>query len=523
MTRSSTANTASVFERLGLRQTGFWRSVAVPEEHDAHRPAGWKLRAALQELGGIYGVFAQFLQWRADLLNAEYIAGLREVHVGMAPIPVSHLVVTLRRELGGAADELLQNLNPEPIWSTLCRTAWRSSYLGAPVIVQIARPRRSDAEFDAFDAGISQLRHPDVATLISPAILAEFREWARQCESLTQERSYLKVLAANKDQILVDYPVLIPELSTDAVLVWPWIEGEPISVRIASGSMRAVTLIATAVLEQFCSLGIVDAELDLDSMIIADSGRLCFRRLSRSFSVPPSLVNLGMKYIAAVLAGESSQVVQNLLPLTAGRSTLRLEKQLMNALSSVEPELKVHLWYPNQAAAFESNWKALTRLRTERPLFLNVLHRNLIAIGYWNADAVKGGAPREDAIEKAHWPVVAAILSSEASRFKDEKVLKEWGVGAALLMFGSLRTANRLAEEIRDNSFTMGLDSPGTTAGPRISNRFVRQGAAMGFLLILLLVALRYGAHAHGGPAIMLGAVALLAAAGLFWVVSRIV
>ena len=54
--------------------------------------------------------------------------------------------------------------------------------------------------------------------------------------------------------------------------------------------------------------------------------------------------------------------------------------------SNLEPELKVNLQYPPSAAILEGNWRALARTGAPRPLFLDILHRNLIAVGYWNSE-----------------------------------------------------------------------------------------------------------------------------------------
>ena len=127
------------------------------------------------------------------------------------------------------------------------------------------------------------------------------------------------MLGRNRGQTLVDYPALIPELTTDHILCWPWVEGESLVSLIERGSSEAVTQVAVAVLEQYCSLSIVDGDLALDAMVLQpDGNRLALRRFNRPLAVPLALVNTGMKYIAAVLEGNAFRGCANVGELIAG-------------------------------------------------------------------------------------------------------------------------------------------------------------------------------------------------------------
>ena len=229
-----------------------------------------------------------------------------------------------------------------------------------------------------------------------------------------------------------------------------------------------------------------------------------------------------MKYIAAVLEGRPSITVQMLLNLALGKSSGGLENALLALLSAIEPELKVALWFPESAASFESNWRALARLDMDRPLFLNCLHRNLIATGYWTAEAVAAGGTAVDTITEAHWPVVRRVLKLNAEQFLDPMVVTEWTVGLGLLGFGAIREANRLAEEVRDNSLSMEVDvGVGQQASSRSSRRNFGTTILIACLLITILATLRWG-DALAQPAQSLMVIAAYAAlVALFWVVGK--
>lgn len=475
-------------------------------------------------------LLARFLLWRADLLGVDYLTALRRIRYVWPRVPRNKAAALLRRELGSAADDLARHMEDKPVWSTLSRTAWLSWYAGRQVVVQVAREPIPDSDLAEFEDGIRFLGHPDVSRVTAPRILREFREWLRHAESPALERSYLEALGRSRGETLVDYPTLIPEITTDRVLCWPWVEGESVSELVQRGSVDTVTQVAIAVLEQYCSLSIVDADLEPEAMVIpTDSRRLVIRRINRPLSVPPPSVNLGMKYIAAVLEGDASLTVQTLLSMAVGLSSANLETDLLNLMSGIEPELKVHSWYPGSAAAFESNWRALAKLQVtrSRPLYLDCLHRNLIAIGYWTADAVSAGGRTRDTIAEAQWPVVGRVLRVNASQFLHPAVLKEWSVGLGLVTVGAMREANRLAEEVRENNVTIEVEMPDSDvdslrAIPPRSGRTVRRAVLVGFLLMILLVSLRWGSTLHQPAAALVMAAALSALVGLFWVVAKI-
>jgi len=523
------ANAADVFRQFGLEATGFWRSITVPPPDYAILP-GAKLKDAFEQLGGVYLAFARFLLWRADLLGVEYLNALRRIRHVVPPLSRHKFAALLRRELGDTGDELVRQMEDKPVWSTLSRTAYLSWHEGRLVVVQVAREPIPDSALDEFESGIRFLGHPDVSRVTAPRILREFRQWLRQAESSALERSYLEALGRSRGETLVDYPTLIPGITTDHVLCWPWVEGEPVSSLVRRGSVDTVTQVAMAVLEQYCSLSIVDADLQPDAMVMPTNGkRLAIRRIDRPLSVPPPSVNLGMKYIAAVLEGDASLTVQTLLAMAVGQSSANLESDLLNLMSGIEPELKVRSSYPGSAAAFESNWRALAKLDVtrDRPLYLDCLHRNLIAIGYWTADAVSAGGKANDTIAEAQWPVVSRILRVNASRFLNAAVLREWSVGLGLVTVGAMREANRLAEEVRENNLTLEVEMPAADvdplrAGSGRGGNTVRRSLLGGCLLIVLLVSLRWGSALHQPAATLMMAAALAALVGLFWLVAKI-
>jgi hypothetical protein len=518
----TSANSAAVFDRYGLRVADrLWRGAALPDEESTSEGIGKQLREALEQLGGLYAAFGRFLGWRSDLLDSSTILNLRQLQLNPPVVPVSAVEDIIRRELGAAAAELAGNLDASPVWNTLARTAYLSRYRDLRVIVQVARDPVSEESFVAFEKGLRWLNRPEVAGMVNPAVLFQFREWIRNSESLTRERSLLDALGKYAGETLAEYPRVIPELTTPSILCWPDVPGRPVSGLIERGDPQAAVLIAAAILEQFYSLSIVAADLDLDAMFVGQNNRLHFRRLNGALSVLPNRVNAGIQYATAVVAGDAAVSAQKLIGLIVSRPSRDLEKRLLDEFSGIEPELKVNLWFPPSAEAFENNWRALARIFPSRPLFLDCLHRNLIAAGYWNSDAVRAGAPTFDAISEAQWPVVGQLIRTQFGMLLNRKSVQDWAIGSGLLMFGALREMNRLVEEVRDDDIQVGIDFDEPLREedgvPRSSF-----GLLLGALLVVFLAGLRWGSDAPEPWSAVLKILAAASLPAMFWAISRI-
>lgn len=517
------ASPTAVFDSHGLGSPGIWGIARIPVGEGGAEGTAPGLCRALRQLGGVYTAFGSFLNWRADLLDAAHVAALRHLHEVTSHIPAvsaPDVASVIRRELGAAGDELALNMQALPLWSTLTRTAYVSARGSQPVIVQVARPPVSDAEFAAFEKGLRAVGSPDLAAITTPAVRAEFREWLRNGESLDRERAFLDVLGRHQGETLAGYPLPIPELSTSAVLCWPEVQGRSAAELLRQGNAETAALIAAAFLEQLYSLSMVDGDPDLEALIVDGDNRLHFRRLSNPISVLPGTINTGIKYVSAVMEGNASLSGQTLIRLMISHPPLDLDARLIDEFSGIEPELKINMWFPPSAGAFESNWRALARLPLIRPLFLDCLHRNLIAVGYWNADAVRAGAPARDAIAEAQWPVVSRLLRTRFDLLMNRETAKEWAVATGLLAFGGVRSMNRIMEEMRENDLTIGVDVT-PPPQPQPTGNLVWFAVLLAGLLLILLLCFRWAGAAPEPWATALKGVAVFTLAGLFWVVSK--
>ncbi len=481
-----------------------------------------RFRDALEELGGLYAAFARYLAWRADLLRTDYLGRLRQVRLTVPPIDTAEASRILSEELGDPGRALAGRLEHEPCWSTLARCAWKAQHEGRSIAVQIARDPIPDSAFGDFERRVGSLAGAELEAVVQPATLRQFREWMRLSDSPGRERSYLEALAQVRDRSATRYPTVVPELSTERVLALEWFEGETLAALLAKGDARAVRLAAETVLEQVCLSSTIDGDFDPESIVLTSGGKLAVRRAERLIAVPPTLAAACLKYVSAVLAANAPSAAHLLVKLASGRTDLSLEGRLLDELSNLEPELKVNLRFPLTASVLEGNWRALANSGIERPLFLNAMHRNLIATGYWNAETASGNGPPDDFLAVAQWPVLGRVLRTRLGDLLTRDVASDWFIGSGLLFFESFRQMGRVAEQLRDNELSVGVDLQSQDGENHRLERKIRSGVIIAMLLIVFLVSLRAATEREAAVSAAFAALSVLAGLALFWYVSRV-
>jgi hypothetical protein len=512
----SAPSPSAVFHQHGLRTRAPWSALGV-REGVSHAV---RFRDALEELGGLYATFGRYLAWRADLLRSDYLLALRSIQAAAPPMARDEAVATLCRVLGLKGERIAASFSDEPVWSTVSRCAWRGTHEGRPIVVQFDRPAVPEKEFDRFARRVRSLREPGVAAALTDEAIDEFRAWLRLADASGRERAYLETLAGFPHKTLVEYPKIVPEACSAGILSWEWVEGDTLAQRVAEKDGAALAKLAEALLEQVCLLSVVDADLDLSAMAIDRNGRIALRRATRLVAIPAAMARTTLKYITAVLAGNSPYANHQLIRLAFGSSSTQMESRLYDELSNLEPELKINLQFPASAGAFESNWRALAHMRRARPLYLDALHRNLVAAGYCEADTAKGGGG--DTVADAQWPVVGRLIRSRIGELTAGDIGSQWIMGSGLLAMEGLRQFTRFADGFRDNDLAFTFAPALSEEAVRKANRAVRTGVLVAVLLMVFLICLRWGPRAPAPWSGIVSAAAVISAALLLWLLWRL-
>jgi ubiquinone biosynthesis protein len=195
------------------------------------RELGVALREALQEAGGVFVKFGQFLAARTDLVPAPIALELSRLQDDVAPMDTQAVLAVIRSELGRSAGELFAEFDERPLAAASIAQVHRARLAdGAQVIVKVQRP------------DIERLVDSDLDIVLRLAATLEERTWARRIGAVALARGFadnlheeldfrveaqnLLVVAATERSLRT--PDLYRELSTRRVLVEEFIDGTPL-------------------------------------------------------------------------------------------------------------------------------------------------------------------------------------------------------------------------------------------------------------------------------------------------------
>jgi hypothetical protein len=247
-------------------------------------------------------------------------------------------------------------------------------------------------------------------------------------------------------------------------------------------------------------------------MGLSPQGQILIRRITRPVPVPIGRSQAVLRYIAASLSENTPDAAHWLLQLAGRDSSPQLVSQLLGAIAAIQPQLVRRQPVPLSATAFEGGWRALPALNIEPPLFLNYLHRNLIAAGNWHA---------QDSLREAHAAVLGTMLRNSLADVAQDDVAREWAMGTGMVFLEAWRLIGRIAGDLRDGNLTPRYE-PRAGDTPQSHNRYVRQTIVTAMLVVVFLACLRWGQTAPQPWAALLLIGAALSSLCLFWSVSRV-
>src|SRR5678815_5841992 len=189
-----------------------------------------------------------------------------------------------------------------------------------------------------------------------------------------------------------------------------------------------------------------------------------------------------------------------------------MKARLVAVMSEVQPEFSGIRRILPPLSAFVGGWRALSDLAVERPLFLDYMHKSLVALA--DAQTSHGG------IQEAQAAVIGTMLRNRIGDVGKESI-KEWAMTSGMVVLESLRYANRLAGELRDEAISS-HHLPDPTEDRTHLNGSFGYGMLTAILLVAFLLCLRWSS-AVGGPWSTVMAVGVVVAGiAMFWSVSRI-
>jgi hypothetical protein len=526
----SRSASGSLWERHDISGASASRKDGVGRAKGASSTRPNRFREALEERGGLFAVFGNFLAGRADLLPGEYLTPLREIQVRRqgALSPSS---------LPEVRDRIVQ---AEWLRSAPCSEVYAATYVGRSVIVEVFLPEGGCAasEWEELERQIALLKSAPEAALTGPAVLEQFREWLSFQADSERKRAVLRSVRDIPVPCVTRFPALVAELQSSRCIVYERMEGAALSEALASEAQddtaraaKALDLWAESLLEQTLFLSLVDADAQASNYLLLAEGGLGFRTLPAMVPVPVEWHNELLQYLTSAIAGNSSRAMQMLARICSGANPYEAEQVLLERLSALEPELKINTRVPDTVVTLENYWRAMSRTTLRPQLFLELLHRNLVVLGQLApqipaaatpvSDA-PGGARPPDVISESLWPVLGRLVQFRMGEITSTEKGPEWLASSGLLLLLAVRQAGVLLEQMRDNDLALEIESDPETARGGQRNRRVASVIHTGIGLVLFLFSLQMAQRTTGIWEIAAGSAAAVCAVAVFILVARI-
>jgi len=216
--------------RLGPLQRWRWlaRRLPPPELSGPDR-----LRATLEDLGGMFIKLGQVLALQPDILSLEHCYALFKLLDRVEPFPYTEAERVVRAELGRGPEEVFDRFERTPFASASIGQVHRAWLGERALAVKVQRPsvERDFAVDLRLMTGavwaIRTLRLRSLDWMVEP--LGEFVAWTRDELDYTREAAYLSRLRDNAaDNPREEVPGVVRELTTPRVLVMDFLDGVPV-------------------------------------------------------------------------------------------------------------------------------------------------------------------------------------------------------------------------------------------------------------------------------------------------------
>ena len=507
-------SSAPSWEKYGLLSRPF-RKGAGGDPRYASLPRPNRFRLALEEAGGLFPALGQFLAGRADVLPRPYLHQLLSTQIRRDSPPPPTLVP-------GIPDRVS---NWKLLRQAPCSDVYAGTYRDRPIVVEFFHPQTNQLtgkSWNQFRARLRLLQDTAEASVAHPEVLEHFRDWLRLQADVERKRGILKNLQEIPEHCVTRFPRPLEEWNLATSLAYERMEGVPFreafgpEATAAPDNLRRLT---EALLEQALLLSLVVAEPQPESFLWLPDGHLGFRDLPALATVPVEWHYELLQYTASATAGSSHRAIQMLSRMCSSPNPYAAEQQLLQKLSSLQPELKINVTTPESVAALENYWRALAASSLRTPLFLELFHRNLTVVGQHSESL----AAAPDVVLEALWPVLGRIVRFRLGEMLSTEKGREWLVGSGLLLLTGLRQAAITLEQVRDNDLGLLLEREAADSGEDHRNRRVASLIHVGLLLTVVLFSLAV-AHSSASSSLRWGGslAALFSAVVLCILVARI-
>jgi ubiquinone biosynthesis protein len=197
---------------------------------------GRRLRATLEQAGGMFVKFGQLLATREELVGPEVARELDALHERVAPESREVVAAVLREDLGAPVEEVFASFDWDPLGSASIAQVYRARlHSGEAVVVKVRRSgivEQVESDLDTMQRLAAQVERRSLwgAELGVSNLAEEFGANLREeLDFAIELRHIAEIGAALADVPDVRIPATYPDLSSERVLVMEELVGEPVA------------------------------------------------------------------------------------------------------------------------------------------------------------------------------------------------------------------------------------------------------------------------------------------------------
>jgi predicted unusual protein kinase regulating ubiquinone biosynthesis (AarF/ABC1/UbiB family) len=298
-----------------LRERGKWAPALVqPRDWELqHQRSASRVLDTASSLGGALIKACQFASTRPDLLPVVYIRTLAALQDRMPPRSWVEMEQAITRELDRRPQDVFAEIDREPVAAASIGQVHRARlHDGRKVAVKVQYP--DITELVATDLAVLEQIVKAIGRLAPAIQLQPIVDYLKETLPLeldfvheAKSMGSLRMALAHRDDVLV--PTVVPELSTERLLVMEFIDGIKITDRAALEQAGISPHDVARVLndlyaDQMLHLGILHADPHPGNLLVQPGPRLVL--LDHGLTVPlaPSLVDSLRKMVQSMTHGD---------------------------------------------------------------------------------------------------------------------------------------------------------------------------------------------------------------------------
>lgn len=258
-----------------------WRTTGSRKELEhAHLRAGKKLAELARRNGGGWVKAAQFFSTRPDILPVAYIKALEQLQHEATPASFSHINQVLVQALGSRWRDLFSTIDETPVATASIAQLHRAVLKdGTSVALKVRLPGVREAfteDAESFSL-LARWVAPFVRELDLNQIIAQLVQLTTEELDFRHEAENLRRFQRLDHQALIRIPQLIPELSSESVLVTVWEEGVPLRHWLEQHPEQAgqlLNVLLGSYLQQVTRFGIFQADPHPGNFLVNTAGQI---------------------------------------------------------------------------------------------------------------------------------------------------------------------------------------------------------------------------------------------------------